>query len=368
MRSESGLAVKVGIFFTLAILIALSLSLQVGKSSFFSETYKIVANFKQVAGIDAGTKVSLRGIPVGEVDTMEWNSDTRQVRLVLVIEEQYKIPSDSTAKIQVSSLLGGNVIDISPAQEPKDATVLAAGDEIQTTDTPTFEEVMTTVSELSVETQDLVKNLNENQAEVMGKVREVIDENRADLKEASESFARVGPKVETLADRLNEMTEFMKGGEGTIGALYADKDLYNQLKSFGDTAEEITAQIKSGEGTLGGLIYRDDTLKEAKTVMEDLRSAAQSVEAAIEENREGLDKSIAALGEAGPKIEEAINNFNEISGKMNSTNGTLGLLINDPSLYQDAQKAVNQISDSYEGGEEQGVIRSFISLVFGAII
>ncbi len=368
MQTDTPLAVRVGIFFTIAVLIALGLSLQVGKSSFFKSQYEIVANFRQASGIEPGTKVTLRGVPIGRVKSMDWDASIYRVRTILEIENRYQIPKNATAKIQVSSLLGGSVINVSVDKGPEAVAYLGRGDKIETIDTLSIDEVFTTLSSLSGKTEDLISSLDENQKVTLGKINSVIDENRAYIKTTSESFSRVGPKVEVLADRMNEMTEFMKGGKGTIGALYADQDLYEQLKTVANTASDAAQKVKSGEGTLGSLIYKDDVANEARTLMADLQKAAQQVESAVGENREGFKNLVAALSDASPKIQGTMDNFSDISAKINRGDGTLGKLVNDPSLYQDAQRAVNQVGESFESGEEQGVFRSFLGLIFGALI
>lgn len=368
MQSNSPLAIRVGIFFTIAVLIALGLSLQVGKGSIFKTQYELIANFRQASGVEPGTRVTLRGVPIGKVKSMDWNASIYRVQTVLQIENKYKIPKNATAKIQVSSLLGGNVINISVEQGPEQLAYLERGDAINTEETPSLDEVLATVSSLSTKTEKLITSLDANQAETLGKINAVIDENKGYIKTTSESFARVGPKVEVLADRMNEMTEFMKSGQGTIGALYANQDLFEKIKSFADTASDAAVKVKSGEGTLGALIYKDDVANEARTLMTDLQRAAQQVESAVGENREGFRSLIAALSDASPKFETTMNNFNEVSSKINRGDGTLGKLVNDPTLYNDAQRAVNQVGESFESGEEQGVFRSFLGLIFGALI
>lgn len=368
MQSNTPLAIRVGIFFTIAVLLALGLSLQVGKGSFFKAQYEIVANFRQASGVEPGTKVTLRGVPIGRVKSMDWDASIYRVRTVLEIYERYEIPKNAVAKIQVSSLLGGNVINISVEQGPEDVAYLRRGDVIATMDTPSIDEVLTTISKLSDETENLITNLNKNQEETLGKINSVIEENRGYINTTSESFARIGPKVEVLADRMNEMTEFMEAGQGTLGALYANQDIFDKLKAIVDSGSEVAEQVKSGQGSLGALIYKDDVANEAKVLMADLQKAAREVEAAVGENREGFRNLVSALSEASPKFEATFTELNEVSAKINKGEGTLGKLVNDPSLYEDAQRAVNQVGESFESGEEQGVFRSFLGLVFGALL
>src|SRR5690606_3897069 len=143
------------------------------------------------------------------------------------------------AKVESSSLLGGNVINITVETEGQSQGLLQDGDEITTAKSAGIEEAIAEISEISEEAQDLISSLNEGQKNTLGKLEAVIDENRDYLRETSESFARVGPKLEVLADDLTEMTAQIKGGEGSIGRLYSDPQLYDDLREIADTAKEV---------------------------------------------------------------------------------------------------------------------------------
>ncbi len=369
MQQNASLAVKVGIFFTLGVIIIMGLSLRVGDNPFRNDRYEILADFRQATGIEPGTGVQLRGVPIGRVESMDWNPTNYKVRVVLSIKDKYKIPQNAVAKVQLSSLLGGNFVNITFEEgEPAEMTYLSEADTIKTLDTPSIDEVLGTVAELSGETENLIKNLNDNQEKTMAKINAVIDENKDYLGRTSEQFAELGPKLNNIADRLQNFTSSLEGGEGTLGKLYADTELYEDMRSFMDSAKQIGDKINSGEGDLGKLINGDEMITEAKTIMEDLQRAAREVEGAVAENREGLRKMLDAMGDAAPRIEVAIANLKEVSDKINSSTGTIGRLVNDPSLYEDAQRAINQVSESFESGEEQGVFRSFLGVIFGALI
>ncbi len=368
MRKDSPLAIRIGIFFTVAVILVIGLSLSVKRGSFFSDDYEIVANFRSVSGIEAGTQVALRGVPVGRVKSIDWNASINRVRVILEINQEYEIPRNAVAKVQISSLLGGSYINISMDEGPSEIAYLQQGDEIQTAPAASIDEMMSTISDLSSDTENLISSLNRNQEETLNKINQVVEENRDQLRQTTESFSKVGPQLEELSGRLNEMTGQMQEGKGTLGRLYQDQELYDQLKSMTETAQDITAQVKSGEGTLGTLIYGDEVISDARQIMEELRKAAQEIQSAVGENREELRSLVSVLSESGPRLETAIGNFNDISTKINSGDGTLGRLVNDPTLYEDAQRAVNQVGESFESSEEQGVFRSFLGLVFGAVI
>ena len=47
--------------------------------------------------------------------------------------------------------------------------------------------------------------------------------------------------------------------------------------------------------------------------------------------------------------------------------GTLGKLVNDPALYDDAKKTVNEVRSAVEDFREQAPVSTFGGLIFGAL-
>ena len=102
--------------------------------------------------------------------------------------------------------------------------------------------------------------------------------------------------------------------------------------------------------------------------MEKVGNAGERIDTLLGDRQAELDKFFASLADVGPQIEQAAKDMQAIGEKINAGEGTLGKLINDPSLYDDTRKAVNQVSESFESSEEQGVVRSFVGVLFGALI
>jgi len=58
-----------------------------------------------------------------------------------------------------------------------------------------------------------------------------------------------------LSDQLNEVVKDVREGKGTVGRLFNDESLYNNLNATVRDIEELAQQIKSGKGSAGKLIY-----------------------------------------------------------------------------------------------------------------
>ncbi|WGF86961.1 outer membrane lipid asymmetry maintenance protein MlaD [Marinivivus vitaminiproducens] len=89
--------------------------------------YELVAQFDAIDGLDVGAPVRISGIQVGQVTAADLNRDTFRARITFTVADGIEIPSDSTASIASTSLLGGKYLAVSPGG---DVQILSAGGEI----------------------------------------------------------------------------------------------------------------------------------------------------------------------------------------------------------------------------------------------
>lgn len=105
--------------------------------------YPISARFHTIAGLPLDADVKIAGIKVGRVIGMEITPDTFDARIVLSLDPQIKLPTDSTAHIASDGLLGGTYLAIEPG---KAGTRIAAGGELTETESP--EDIVQTIGKM----------------------------------------------------------------------------------------------------------------------------------------------------------------------------------------------------------------------------
>lgn len=76
--------------------------------------YEILAKFENADGINVGSDIKISGVKIGVVSAQSLDNKTFQALLKLNIDNQIKIPNDSSAKIVSEGLLGGKYIAITP--------------------------------------------------------------------------------------------------------------------------------------------------------------------------------------------------------------------------------------------------------------
>ncbi|MDG2186912.1 MAG: outer membrane lipid asymmetry maintenance protein MlaD [Hyphomicrobiales bacterium] len=95
-----------------------------------SNAYEINASFTQVSGLVTGADVRLSGIKIGSVTEQKLDAEIYDAIVTMQIDNDIKIPSDSSAKISSEGLLGGYFIMIEPGGSE---TMLQVGETIELT-------------------------------------------------------------------------------------------------------------------------------------------------------------------------------------------------------------------------------------------
>ena len=95
--------------------------------------YEVSARFTRIGDVRVGSPVKVGGIGVGTVSGLELDRVDFTPVVRMTIDEEYRLPQDTSAQITSDGLLGGHHVELVPGAE--DAT-LGAGDEILYTQDP----------------------------------------------------------------------------------------------------------------------------------------------------------------------------------------------------------------------------------------
>ena len=205
-------AARLGAFIivTLAILVA-GVFIIGSKQYLFSSTYQVKAQFDNVAGLDAGGDVRVGGVHSGTVHSILLpHKPGEKVTVVVDLGNSTHeiIKQDSVATIETEGLLGNQYLAISfgSATSPnvRDGGLLA--------------------SQQPLEMTDLLK-----------KASGILDSSQQAIQNA------------TLAtENLDSISAKIDRGDGTVGALVNDRQLYNDLEQTTGTLRATMIQAQAG--------------------------------------------------------------------------------------------------------------------------
>lgn len=92
--------------------------------------YTVKADFANIAGIAVGSDVRIGGIKIGVVEDLQLDSKSYQAQAVMRVQDNVKLPKDSSAAIQSAGLLGDKFVALEPGG---DAAMLKDGENITLT-------------------------------------------------------------------------------------------------------------------------------------------------------------------------------------------------------------------------------------------
>ncbi len=105
-----------------------------------SDGYEIIARFGRIDGLKRGADVTLSGVKIGTVTSVDLDRKTYQAIVHMAVSSSVQVPVDTNAKIVAESLLGGMVIVLDPGG---DKTMIKPGGEVANTqDAISFTELL----------------------------------------------------------------------------------------------------------------------------------------------------------------------------------------------------------------------------------
>lgn len=123
----------VGLFVLTGAVALLFLAMKAGNMNTllsFEKTYPVLTKFDNIGGLKPRAPVKSAGVVVGRVDSINFDDQTFQAVVTLQMQNDYKFPKDTSAKILTSGLLGEQYIGL---EAGGDINYLVAGDRIKMT-------------------------------------------------------------------------------------------------------------------------------------------------------------------------------------------------------------------------------------------
>ena len=289
--------IKIGtlVIFSLVVLIW-GISYLKGLSLLKQERY-YYGVYDKIGGLSVSSRIMLNGYQVGQVENIEFDTtDYRNLLVTMVLTENVKIPMKSIARIISSDLMGTKEInfifyDTIPCHNPGDTILTEIEAELR-------EEVNAQIAPLKKKATELIQSFDS----VLIGVQSIFTNKTRD------HIAMIFENIHTTIAQLTQIT--------------AQLDLF--IKDEKGNISSIISNIDSISGTLA------NNTKEISNIFNNIST---------------ISDSLSRVDFAGTieKANKAFTDISEITNKINSGEGTLGLLLNDTKLYNNLNKASEEL-------------------------
>src|SRR5882724_119044 len=246
---------KVGVLILVALIILGISIIKLGQAgNLFGKRYKLVSFVNNASGLRVGGPVTVAGQLAGSIKEIKFlppDLDTTR-NLKLIVEVNYglreQVRQDSRAKIKTMGLLGDKVYDITVGT-PRFRS-LHEGDTLVVAPALDYEAVVQQASGAISEVVSLTHDLK--------RVTVGITRGEGTLGQLVMNRQLYDQTNSTLV-RLSALMARLENPRGTIGRLLDDPSLYYSLNRAIASADTVISQINRANGTFGRLL-RDDTL------------------------------------------------------------------------------------------------------------
>lgn len=327
-KSLAWAQLKIGIIAVIAIVLASMLVLAVGgQGGFFWERYSLITRFDNVQGMKSGAVVRVAGKDVGKVTDVRFAG--AQVEVVLEVNEDMQplITTDSRASIGSLSLLGEPIVEISPAStgEP-----LPNGAYLESTGST-----------------GAIGDMAASAATTLDSMTRLVQDIRAGRGSVGKLFTddALYQEIQGFVGAAENVAMHLQQGRGTLGKLVQDPAAYQAMEASFRNLERMTARINAGEGSLGRLLQDESLARSLSETSENVAALTGRVN-----KGEGTlgklvtdDQLYARLNETAGRLEKLTSSLNQVTTGLAEGQGTAGQLLRDKQLYENMNSAASEL-------------------------
>ncbi|AWH74854.1 MCE family protein [Dokdonia sp. Dokd-P16] len=245
----------------------------------------LYAKYDNVEGLAPSSQVTINGLPVGRVMSIDFADSSGKLVVKFVVEKDFEFSNNSLARVYGGGLIGGKSLAIVPSYEK--------GRNAKTGDTlpgEMGEGIMELVNERLTPLQNQVEKVIGDTDSLLVNVNSVLDrDTRANLRDAIANFTAASLEMKGISKSVN-------------GLLASNQD-------------KLDRTITNLDKMSGNFATLSDSLSKIQ------------------------------MGQMVADLEKTIADFQELSNKLNSPEGTVGKLLNDDQLYLNLDRTANQMGD-----------------------
>jgi phospholipid/cholesterol/gamma-HCH transport system substrate-binding protein len=273
----------------------------------FASRYELTTLVPSALGLRPGAPVTLAGQRIGQVKSIDFIPVSRKIggdnlRIVIAVADgvQDQIRADSRAFLRTQGLLGDKFVDIEPGSSG--ARILQPGDTLSAGESLDIDQFLTLAAGALDQATGIVAN-------------------------------------------LQDLTGGLTRGEGTMGQLLRDEQLYGNMNAATVEMRTVLAQINRADGTFGRLI-RDPALYRQ---IHGAIARVDSLGALILHGDGSMSRMLrsdslyrSVLGTL-TTADSAVTDLSAFVQRFTTGDGAIQRLMSDPELYDQFLRAVTDV-------------------------
>lgn len=262
----------------------------------FSQVNVLYTKFDTVEGLIRGSNVYLNGFKIGTVREMQYLVQEDSALITLNITEDIQLPKGSMAQLASPDFLGSSTIRIIKSNSSE-----------------------------SLEWGSYLKGIQKE-----GLLNTFTDRGTAISDSVAVTITLLNEKLRAL-DFLNQQSS---------------NDIGSALSNVKQTSDYLLEAVTSNSDEL------TDMIGSAKRSLETIENISDSSRASIEQSIKNLELLSVEMSQLTRELSATSTTLNSVLEKMDRGEGSLGLLLNDPSLYENVDSLSYNLNELIKGIKE----------------
>jgi phospholipid/cholesterol/gamma-HCH transport system substrate-binding protein len=283
--------------------------------SLFARSNEAWFLIKDAAGLVKNSSIKTAGIPVGIIKEIRLQDG--QARVELQLRPDIKVYVSAEVEIKSQGILGDKYIEIFPGSV-SDPLLPKKGQIIIVRDKGSLDNVIKSVADIADNLKEVAKNLKEatsgqgTRDHVLGRIVQNIEKLTGDLASmTSENKDKIGQIVDQVSSISNTLDELIND-ESDDGFRSVWKKSMARIDSTLKNVDEISQKINKGEGTIGRLINDEDTVEQLNTALDGVNGfldTAGKTSASLDFNAYYLGSVGATKTNVGVKLQPGLDRY-----------------------------------------------------------
>lgn len=307
---------KVGAFVVILGGLIAFMSVQISDdASFAGKTKKAWFLLPNASGLIKGSAVKSAGIPVGVIRDIQLQDG--QARIDISVRYDLGLTRSASVEMRANGILGDKHIEVSPGAG-RDTELEEGGQILNVKNAGSLDDVMTRVAEIADSLKDVSVIIKEALADdgtnkhILGRIVKNIEKLSGDIAQiTSENKEQIHEIVDQVHDITSTLDDLIND-DGDNGFKKTWANTMERLNTSMKNIENITNKLNNGEGTLGKLISDEKTSEDVSSAIEGISGlvdTANKVSTGIDFNAHYLSAVGAAKTAVGVTIQPGLDRY-----------------------------------------------------------
>ena len=276
----------VGLFCFIAIVILVGGILFLKEFRLNRHTYSITVIFDNVSGLKEGDPVLVAGVRKGSVKSIALQEGG--VHVGVFLESDVHLNDDAKFMIMSGGLVGLKYVEINPGESGQSLDI---SNPVQGVHQTGVFEVVGLFGDLITEVRQLVQKIDHSVGgggilgsieqtladaqDLMKTIRSLVDENQSGFNEAVQDFKATSKELRNLVENNRSVVD------STVRQFHYSSERFetflSQLEEISSTFQDIGNKIDQGEGTLGELLNNRDLYNDLQKTTEEINLLIEDI-------------------------------------------------------------------------------------------